>query len=118
MEGQTNTWAQPEALVDKETLAARHERSPRSVERDIQQGVGVPHLKIGKKTLFRVRDVLAWEEEHLFGSTAEARAAKEREAVEMVRRYEERQRTIDEAKAAEPDEAAAARRRHQEAMAT
>ncbi len=84
-------WSDRDALVDKEALACRHERSPRSVERDIQRGVGPPHLKVGKKVLFRVRDVMAWEEDHLFGSTAEARAAKEHEAAEAVRRYRERQ---------------------------
>ena len=71
----TVNWSDRDALVDKEALAIRHKRSPRSVERDIQRGVGAPHLKVGKKTLFRVRDVLAWEEDHLFGSTAEAKAA-------------------------------------------
>ncbi len=86
-------WSDRDALVDKEALACRHERSPRSVERDIQQGVGPPHLKVGKKVLFRVRDVMAWEEDHLFGSTAEARAAKVHEAAEAVRRYRERQAT-------------------------
>ncbi len=89
----TVNWSDRDALVDKEALAIRHKRSPRSVERDIQKGVGPPHLKVGKKTLFRVRDVLAWEEDHLFGSTAEARAAKEHESAEAVRRYRERQAT-------------------------
>ncbi len=88
----TVNWSDPDALNEKEALAIRHKRSARSVERDIQRGVGPPHLKIGKKVLFRVRDVLAWEEDHLFGSTAEARAAKEHEAAEAVRRYRERQR--------------------------
>ena len=87
----TVDWSDPNALHEKEALAIRHKRSPRSVERDIQQGVGPPHLKVGKKVLFRVRDVLAWEEDHLFGSTAEAKAAKDHEAVEAVRRHRERQ---------------------------
>ena len=87
----TVNWSDPDALNEKEALAIRHKRSPRSVERDIQQGVGPPHLKIGKKVLFRVRDVLAWEQNHLFGSTAEAKAAKEHEAAEAVRRHRERQ---------------------------
>ena len=89
----TVNWSDRDALVDKEALAIRHKRSPRSVERDIQRGVGAPHLKVGKKTLFRVRDVLAWEQDHLFGSTAEAKAAKEHESDEAVRRYRERQAT-------------------------
>ena len=87
----TVNWSDPNALHEKRALAIRHKRSPRSVERDIQQGVGPPHLKVGKKTLFRVRDVLAWEEDHLFGSTAEAKAAKEHETTEAVRRHRERQ---------------------------
>lgn len=61
----TVDWSNPLSLVDKHAVADRHDRSPRSVECDIQQGTAPPHLKIGKKTLFRVGDVLAWEEEHL-----------------------------------------------------
>ena len=86
-------WSNPFAIVDKNDLAERRHQSVRSLERNIQDGTAPPHLKVGKKTLFRIRDVLAWEEEHLFGSTAEAKAAKEREAAELVRRYEERQAT-------------------------
>ena len=84
-------WACPDGLVTLKDLAERHKSSERTKERGIQDGSGPPHLKAGKKVLFRVRDVLAWEENHLFGSTAEARAAKEHEAAEAVRRYRERQ---------------------------
>ena len=87
----TVNWSDPNALHEKRALAIRHKRSERSVERDIQQGVGPPHLKVGKKTLFRVRDVLAWEQNHVFASTAEAQAAKQDESAEAVRRYRERQ---------------------------
>ncbi len=92
-------WSDPFAVVDKKALAERRHQSERSLERDIQQGTAPPHLKVGKKTLFRVRDVLEWEEAHVFSSTAEAKLAKEQEAAEIARRYEERQRTIVEAKA-------------------
>ena len=87
----TVNWSDPDALHEKEALAIRHKRSPRSVERDIQQGVGPPHMKVGRKTLFRVRDVLDWEQDHVFGSTAEAKTAKEHEAAEAARRHRERQ---------------------------
>jgi len=85
----TVDWSNPLALVDKHALADRHNRSARSVERDIQEGKGPRHLKVGRKVLFRVQDVLEWEEERLFTSTAEAKAAKDREASEIARRYVE-----------------------------
>ncbi len=111
-------WTCPDALVTCKDLAERHRTSERTKERGIQDGSGPPHLKVGKKVLFRIRDVLDWEEDHLFGSTAEAKAAKEHEAAEAARRYEERQRTITEAKGAKAAEATAARRRHQKRQRT
>ena len=86
-------WSDPFAVVDKKALAKRRHQSERSLERDIQQGTAPPHLKVGKRTLFRVRYVLEWEEAHVFSSTAEAKAAKEHEAAEIARRHEERKLT-------------------------
>ena len=86
-------WTCLDALVTCDELAERHRTSKRTKERSIQDGSGPPHLKVGKKVLFRVRDVLDWEKDHLFGSTAEAKAAHEQEAAKAARRYEERQRT-------------------------
>lgn len=79
-------WGDCHALVDKFALASRQHRSHRSVERDLQQGTAPPHLKIGKKTLFRIADVLAWETERRFASTAEAKAARAEETAQLTRR--------------------------------
>ncbi len=47
-------WACPDGLVTLKDLAERHKSSERTKERGIQDGSGPPHLKVGKKVLFRV----------------------------------------------------------------
>ena len=51
-------------LKDKE-LAARHNRSVRTVQADRISGVGVPYVKIGRSVRYRLSDILAFEEKHL-----------------------------------------------------
>ena len=82
-----------------ETLADVFHTSPRTVERARAEGTGPPFIKFGRRILYRKEDVDEWARENTFTSTAEARSAKANEAAELARRYEERQRTIAEAKA-------------------
>ncbi len=88
-----------ERLYDTDWLAKLIDESTRTCERQRQEGTGPEFVKVGKRVLYRPSAVEDWIQRNTFTSTAEARAAKNAEAAEIARRYEERQRTIVEAKA-------------------
>ena len=88
-----------EELLSTDDLAEVLQESPRSVERKRSEGTGPEFIKAGRRVLYRPSAVEDWIQRNTFTSTAEARAAKNAEAAEIARRYEERQRTIAEAKA-------------------
>ena len=67
--------------------------SKRTWERMRQEGTGPRFTMVGKKVLYRHEDVEEWLQQNTFISTAEAKAAKGREAAEIARRYRERQAT-------------------------
>ena len=73
--------------------------SKRTWERKRQEGTGPRFITVGRRVLYRQSDIEEWLRQHTFGSTAEAAAAKEREAAELVRQYEEGQGNIAETKA-------------------
>ena len=75
-----------------------------------QEGTGPPFMKVGKRVLYRPSDVEEWLRQNTFTSTAEAKAAKEHEAAELARRYEERQLTKAAAQVVKMDKIAAGRR--------
>ena len=78
-------------LLLTEDFAAVLKESPRSVERMRSEGTGPPFIKVGRRVLYRPSDVDAWLRQNTFSSTADAKAAKEHESEEAVRRYRERQ---------------------------
>ena len=63
----------PCGWITPERLAARLDRSQRTLERMRNCGSGPPFAKAGKKILYRWSDVEAWLEERSFSSTAEAK---------------------------------------------
>ncbi len=77
-------------LLLTEDFAAVLKESPRSVERMRSEGTGPPFIKVGRRVLYRPSDVDAWLRQNTFSSTADAKAAKEHEPAEAVRRYRER----------------------------
>ncbi len=87
-----------ERLYDTDWLAGVIGESPRTCERMRQEGTGPEFVKVGKRVLYRPSAVEEWLQRNTFASTAEAKAAKNTEATEIARRYEERQRVIAEAK--------------------
>lgn len=60
------TLREPFALTTRE-LAARWRKSPRTLERWRATGYGPPWLVLGGRLIYRMRDVLAWEQAHLHG---------------------------------------------------
>jgi predicted DNA-binding transcriptional regulator AlpA len=68
--------------------------SKRTWERKRQEGTGPRFITVGRRVLYRLSDIEEWLRQNTFTSTAEAAAAKERDAAESVRRYEERERAI------------------------
>lgn len=88
-----------EPLNDTNWLSNLIGESPRNCERRRQEGTGPDFVKVGKRVLYRLSDVEEWLRQNTFASTAEAAAAKEREAAELVRQYEEGQGNIAETKA-------------------
>ena len=64
-------------LLSTRQLAKLLGVSPRKLERDRQDGTGVPFVKIGRRSLYRHVDVEAFLEALRFTSTAEARRAME-----------------------------------------
>lgn len=53
--------AEPPFLLDTKRLARRWQMSPRTLEAWRQQGRGPPFLRIGRRILFRLTDVEAFE---------------------------------------------------------
>lgn len=51
--------------------------SRRKLERDRQNGTGIPYVKYGRRVLYRPADVASYLEAQRFASTAEARRAAE-----------------------------------------
>jgi hypothetical protein len=56
-------WAAPDdALLDNATTAAGLSCTTRHLDRKIKEGIGPPHLKFPRKTLYRKADALKWLE--------------------------------------------------------
>ncbi len=53
-------------------LAERWRISPRTLEKWRCLGIGVSHIKIGGRVIYRVADVRAYEAAHLKGNVADA----------------------------------------------
>ena len=51
-----------DALVDRATVAAVRYVSENLIEKEAMKGGGVPYLRIGRRALYRKRDVLDWME--------------------------------------------------------
>jgi excisionase family DNA binding protein len=64
-------------LLSARQLAELLGVSLRKLERDRQDGTGVPYIKFGRRVLYRGADVEAYLEAQRFTSTAEARRAME-----------------------------------------
>lgn len=57
-------------------LAERQGRPVKTLQAERLKGGGVPFLKFGRTVRYRLEDVLAWEQAHLFNTTTEATLAK------------------------------------------
>ena len=64
-------------LLTSTELARLLSVSVRKLERDRQEGTGVPYIKFGRRVLYRGADVEGYLEAQRFTSTAEARRAME-----------------------------------------
>ena len=64
-------------LLTSKQLAQRLGISLRKLERDRQNGTGIPFVKLGHRVLYRQADVEAHLVAKLFRSTAEAKRAEE-----------------------------------------
>ena len=102
-----------EPLYDDDWLSENIGPSKRNWERMRQEGTGPPFVKVGKRVLYRPSDVEEWLRLNTFTSTAEAKAAKNTEAAEIARRYEEHQ-LVKAAAQVEKIDKVAAGRRHRE----
>jgi excisionase family DNA binding protein len=67
----------PTSFLSTAQLAELLGLSVRKLERDRQDGTGVPFIRFGRRVLYRRADVDAHVEAQRFISTAEARVAKE-----------------------------------------
>jgi predicted DNA-binding transcriptional regulator AlpA len=48
--------------LDENQLAKRLSLSPRTIQRWRQDGKGPPYLKLGRRIVYRLPDILAWEQ--------------------------------------------------------
>lgn len=67
----------PDSLLSTKQLANLIGVSVRKLERDRQDGTGVPYIKLGRRVVYSGADVEAYLEAQRFTSTAEARRAME-----------------------------------------
>ena len=67
----------PDYVLTTKQLAKLIGVSVRKLERDRQDGTGVPYIKFGRRVLYRGADVEAHLKAQRFTSTAEARRAME-----------------------------------------
>ncbi len=75
-----------ERLYDTDWLAKLIDESTRTCERQRQEGTGPEFVKVGKRVLYRPSAVEDWIQRNTFTSTAEAAAAKERDAAGGTRK--------------------------------
>ncbi len=97
-------------LYDDNWLSKNIGGSKRTWERRRQEGNGPRFITVGKKVLYRHSDVEEWLRDNTFSNTAEAKAAKNTEASEIARRYEEHQLVKAAAQVEKIDKVAAGRR--------
>lgn len=67
-----HTTHDPEPFLTQKQRARRHHISERTAERQRQDGSGPPYVKIGRRVLYRITDLEAWEAERTFSSTSQA----------------------------------------------
>ena len=61
----------PEAMVDRETVAAVRYVTRQTIELEAIRGGGIPYRRVGRRALYRKADVLSWMESvDLISSTA------------------------------------------------
>lgn len=66
-----------EAVITNRDLAARYGWRPQTERANRIKGQTPPYLKVGNRILYRVADVLAWESDRHFRSTADERVRRE-----------------------------------------
>jgi hypothetical protein len=67
----------PDSVLTTKQLASLIGVSVRKLERDRQDGTGVPYIKFGRRVFYRGADVETFLQSNSFTSTAEARRVKE-----------------------------------------
>lgn len=60
-----------ETFLDEHQLAARHQRSVKTLRNERLRGGGIPFVKWGRSVRYRLSDVEAWEQAHLRHSTSD-----------------------------------------------
>jgi hypothetical protein len=60
-----------ETFLDENQLAARHQRSVKTLRNERLRGGGIPYVKWGRSVRYRLSDVEAWEQAHLRRSTSD-----------------------------------------------
>ena len=66
------TLAHADGLLTEEQLAQELHVSPRTLQRQRQEGWGIPFIRFGRRVLYRRSDAHAYLAEHIFTSTAAA----------------------------------------------
>jgi hypothetical protein len=62
-------------LMTEDQLATLIHCSRSKVEKDRAAGVGIPFIKVGRRVLYALEDVIKYCRKHTFRSTAEAKTA-------------------------------------------
>lgn len=63
-----------EAFLDENQLAARHQRSVKTLRNDRLRGGYIPYVKLNRMVRYRLSDIEAWEQANLRQSTSDAGA--------------------------------------------
>jgi len=69
-EHETNLVRSSDAFLNEQQLAARHQRSVKTLRNDRLRGGGVPFIKVGRLVRYQLSDIEAWEQANLRRSTS------------------------------------------------